>query len=71
MTTSLTNVIVRGFDTNNPGDPVAVVSLNGMSFQAGEEALWSFVDSVVDLVSAAQNVDSVVTTKYETVSTVI
>lgn len=71
MPSSLTNVTVRGYVADNPGDPVASVTLSGLVFQAGEDALWEFVSAVSDLVSQAQNVSKVVVTKYETVSTVV
>lgn len=71
MATSLISVNVSGFDTQNPGDPVASVALDGMSFQAGDTALWGFVSAVASLVAGAQNVDTVVTTKYESVSTIV
>jgi hypothetical protein len=71
MSTILNSVTVRGFDAGNPGDPVATVVLQGMEFQAGETALWDFVDAVAALVGQQQNVDTVVTTKYETLVTVV
>lgn len=71
MATALVRVQVDGFDTSRPGDPVASVTLSGIVLQAGESALWAFVDDVAALVGAAQNVDTVKTTKFETVSTVI
>lgn len=71
MATSLINVSVSGFDDNHPGDPVAMVSMGGLAFQAGDTALWSFVAAVSALVAEQQNVTRVVTTKYENVSTII
>lgn len=71
MATALVRVQVDGFDTSRPGDPVASVTLSGIVLQAGETALWEFVDGVEALVAGAQNVDTVKTTKFETVSTVL
>lgn len=71
MATSLTRVMVEGFDTARPGDAVASVQLSGLTFQEGESALWAFVDSVEALVAAAQNVGRTVVTKYESVSTIL
>lgn len=71
MAAVLNYVTVSGYRGTPSGDPIASVSLHGMIFQAGETALWEFVQGVAALVGQAQNVDTVVTTKYEAVSTVV
>jgi hypothetical protein len=69
MAAVLNYVTVSGYSGNPSGDPIASVSLHGMVFQAGESALWEFVNGVAALVAQAQNVDTVITTKHEMVST--
>jgi hypothetical protein len=71
MATVLNYVTVSGYSGSTSGDPIASVSLNGMTFQAGEEAMWAFVEGVSALVSQAQNVNTVVVMKYETVSSAV
>lgn len=71
MAVVLNSVEIQGFNNSEPGDAVAAVSLGGLIFQAGQTALWAFVDSVESLVAAQQNVDTTTVTKFETVSTQI
>ena len=71
MATVLNFIDIAGFDSGNPGDPVAFVSMNGLTFQAGAQALLDFINDVEALVATQQNVDSTTVTKFETVSTQI